>query len=191
VPVAVVLGLAGVSLVTYFNPLRLLAKLPVDVGNLVVSGTKITMEHPRLSGFTRDARGYELTATAAAQDLTKPDIVELHNLRAKVQMQDKSTMELSALTGIYDTKGETLKLDKDILLSSSTGYEGRLSEATVDIREGHVLSEHPVQVKMLQGTLNANRLEIINSGELVRFGGGVDMQLMLNQPPAPGKAAKP
>jgi lipopolysaccharide export system protein LptC len=100
-------------------------------------------------------------------------------------------MELSALTGIYDTKGETLKLDKDILLSSSTGYEGRLSEATVDIRKGHVLSEHPVQVKMLQGTLNANRLEIIDSGELVRFGGGVDMQLMLNQPPAPAKAATP
>jgi lipopolysaccharide export system protein LptC len=191
VPMAVVLGLAGVSLVTYFNPLRLLAKLPVDVGNLVVSGTKITMEHPRLSGFTRDARGYELTATAAAQDLTKPDIVELHNLRAKVQMQDKSTMEMTALTGIYDTKGETLKLDKNILLSSSTGYEGRLSEATVDIRKGHVLSEHPVQVKMLQGTLNANRLEIIDSGELVRFGGGVDMQLMLNQPPAPAKAATP
>ena len=84
------LVLAGVSLVTYFNPLRLLAKLPVDVSNLVVSGTKITMEHPRLAGFTRDARAYELTAKAAAQDLTKPDIVELHNLQAKVQMQDKA-----------------------------------------------------------------------------------------------------
>ena len=79
-------------------------------------------------------------------------------------------MELSALAGIYDTKGETLKLDENILLSSSTGYEGRLSEATVDVRKGHVLSEHPVEVKMLQGTLNANRLEIVNSGELVRFG---------------------
>ena len=62
---------------TYFNPLRVLGKLPIDVGNLVVSGTKITMEQPRLSGFTNDARAYEMTADAAAQDLTKPDIVEL------------------------------------------------------------------------------------------------------------------
>ena len=62
---------------TYFNPLRMLGKLPVDIGNLVISGTKITMEQPHLSGFTRDARAYELTADAAAQDLTKPDIVEL------------------------------------------------------------------------------------------------------------------
>ena len=50
-----------------------------------------------------------------------------------------------------------------------------MSEALVDTRKGDVLSEHPVEVKMLQGTLNANRLEVVDSGDLVRFGGGVDM----------------
>ena len=179
IPLAVVLGFTGIFLITYFNPLRLLAKLPVDVGNLVVSGTKITMEHPRLSGFTGDARAYELSADAAKQDLTKPDLIELRNIRAKVQMQDKSTMEMSATAGIYDSKGETIKLDQNIVLSSSTGYRGRLSQATVDIRKGNVLSEQPVEVDLLQGTLNANRLEIVDSGDLVRFDGGVKMILML------------
>jgi lipopolysaccharide export system protein LptC len=179
IPLAVVLGFTGIFLITYFNPLRLLAKLPVDVGNLVVSGTKITMEHPRLSGFTGDARAYELSADAAKQDLTKPDLIELHNIRAKVQMQDKSTVEVSATAGIYDSKGETIKLDQNIVLSSSTGYRGRLSQATVDIRKGNVLSEQPVEVDLLQGTLNANRLEIVDSGDLVRFDGGVKMILML------------
>ena len=179
IPLAVVLGFTGIFLITYFNPLRLLAKLPVDVGNLVVSGTKITMEHPRLSGFTGDARAYELSADAAKQDLTKPDLIELRNIRAKVQMQDKSTVEVSATAGIYDSKGETIKLDQNIVLSSSTGYRGRLSQATVDIRKGNVLSEQPVEVDLLQGTLNANRLEIVDSGDLVRFDGGVKMTLML------------
>ena len=59
------------------------------------------------------------------------------------------------------------------MLSSSTGYRGRLSEAIIDIRKGHVVSERPVEVEMLQGTLNANRLEIVESGDLVRFDGGV------------------
>jgi lipopolysaccharide export system protein LptC len=178
IPLAVVLGFTGIFLITYFNPLRLLAKLPVDVGNLVVSGTKITMDHPRLSGFTGDARAYELSADAAKQDLTKPDLIELRNIHAKVQMQDNSTMEVSATAGIYDSKGETLKLDQNIVLSSSTGYRGRLRQATVDIRKGHVLSEQPVEVDLLQGTLNANRLEIVDSGDLVRFDGGVKMTLM-------------
>lgn len=189
IPIAVVLGVAGILLVTYFNPLRMLAKLPIDIGSMVVSGTKITMEHPRVSGFTSDARGYEFSADAAKQDLTKPDLIELRNIRAKVQMQDKSTMEISAATGIYDSKGETLRLDQNIVISSTSGYRGRLSEAMVDIHKGDVVSERPVQVDMLQGTLNANRLEIVDSGNLVRFGGGVKMTVMLNGAAAP--QAKP
>ena len=180
VPATVVTGLIIVTLITYFNPLRMLARLPINIDNLVVSGTKVTMEQPRLSGFTSDARAYELTADTAAQDMTKPDIVELRNIRAKVEMQDKSSMEMTAVTGIYDAKGETLKLDRDIRLSSSTGYQGRLSEALIDIRKGNVVSEHPVELKMLQGTLNANRLTIVESGEIMRFHGGVVMDLILN-----------
>lgn len=180
VPFVAVLGVGVVFAIAYFNPLRLLGKLPIDAGNLVVSGTKITMEHPHLSGFTRDERAYELFADAAKQDLTKPDKIELRNIRAKVQMQDKSTMEISAVAGVYDSKGQMLKLNQNIVLASTAGYRGRLSEATIDIRKGHVLSEKPVTVEMLQGTLHANRLEIVDSGDLVRFEGGVRMTLMLN-----------
>ena len=183
IPMTIVIGLIIVTLITYFNPLRMLAKLPINIDNLVVSGTKVTMEQPRLAGFTSDARAYELTADTAAQDITKPDIVELRNIRGKVEMQDKSSMEMTAISGIYDAKGETLKLDREILLRSSTGYQGRLSEALIDIRKGNVVSEHPVEVKMLQGTLNANRLDILDSGDLVRFHGGVVMDMMLNQSP--------
>jgi lipopolysaccharide export system protein LptC len=179
IPLAVLLGFTGIFLISYFNPLRMLARLPINVGDLVVSGSKITMEQPRLSGFTRDDRAYELSADAAKQDLTKPDLIELRNIRAKVQMQDKSTMEMSATAGIYNSKSEILKLDQNILLSSSAGYRGELSEALIDIRKGYVVSEHPVAVDMLQGKLNANRLEIVDSGDLVRFDGGVSMTLML------------
>ena len=185
IPIVVILGVTGVFFIVYFNPLRMLAKLPIDIGNLVVAGTKITMEKPHLSGFTHDARAYELSADAAKQDLTKPDLIELNNLHAKVQMQDKSTVQISAATGLYDNKAETIKLDRDIVLTSSTGFTGRLSEATVDIRNGHVVSKHPVEVEMLQGTLNANRLELVDSGELVRFDGGVNMTVMLNGSPLP------
>ena len=192
IPIVVALGLAVISAMTYFNPLRMLAKLPVNLDNLVVSGTKITMEKPHLSGFTKDARAYEFTADAAAQDLTKPNIVELSNIRGKLAMQDKTTVEMSAATGIYDTKEEMLNLNRDILLSSSNGYKGRLSQAMVDVKKGNVVSDHPVELELLQGVLNANRLEITDSGDLIRFHGGVDMVLMLNDTalPKPDGAAK-
>jgi lipopolysaccharide export system protein LptC len=187
IPLAVVLGLTGVSLINYFNPLRLLAKLPINLNDMVVSGTKITMEKPRMSGFTKDERAYEFTAEAAAQDLTKPDIVELRNIHGKLQMQDKSMMEMSADIGTYNTKLETLKLESNILLSSSTGNKGHMSEAIVDVRKGNVISDQPVELETLQGTLNANRLEIFDSGDLVRFFEGVDVVMMLNDTPVPAQ----
>jgi lipopolysaccharide export system protein LptC len=191
IPAGVVAAVVAIFLLSYFNPLRMLTKLPINVGDLVVSGTKITMEKPHLSGFTRDARAYELSADAAAQDMTKPDIVELRNIHAKLQMQDKSTVEMTAVLGIYNSKGEMLKLDRNIDLSSSTGYAGHLSEAVVDIRKGNVVSEKPVEVKLLQGVLNSNGLRIENSGDLVVFDGGVTMTLMLNQAPGGGAPAAP
>ena len=38
-PLAVVLITVGMSLLTWFNPLRMLATLPVNINDLVVSGT--------------------------------------------------------------------------------------------------------------------------------------------------------
>jgi lipopolysaccharide export system protein LptC len=191
VPSAVAVLAVVVILVSYFNPLRMLAKLPINIGDLVVSGTKITMEHPHLTGFTKDARAYDLSAHAAAQDMTKPDVVELHNIRAKLAMGDKSTVEMTALLGTYNSKAEMLKLDRQIELSSSTGYACHLTEAIIDVRKGNVVSQKPVEIKLLQGVLNSNGLHIENSGDLVVFDGGVTMTLMLNQAPSDAATAPP
>ena len=61
-PVAIVLLLGVITLVAWLDPLRILVRLPIDAGNLVISGTKITMEAPKLSGYTRNSRWYELSA---------------------------------------------------------------------------------------------------------------------------------
>ena len=186
VPATVVLAMAAIVAVSVFNPFRmLLPKLPVDMGNLVVSGTKITMESPHLSGFSTDQRPYEMWAKAATQDLTDPDHVELSALRAKVMMEDKSTLTMDARTGYFDSKAQMLDLRKDIFLQSSTGYEARLSQAYIDINKGAVTSDEHVDVKLLNGTLSADRLRIINSGEVVRFEGNVVMNLVMEQPTPP------
>src|ERR1700736_6649859 len=93
VPAAVILAMAAIVVVsTVFNPFQmLLPKLPIDMGNLVVSGTKITMESPHMAGYTPDQRPYEVWAKTATQDVTDPDHVDLKALRAKVLMEDRST----------------------------------------------------------------------------------------------------
>ena len=187
VPTVVFLAMAGVVAISIFNPFRALMKqLPLDMDNLVVSGSKITMESPHMSGFTPDQRPYEVWAKTATQDLTDPDRVELKTLRAKVLQEDRSTVTLEARTGLFDTKAQLLDLRKDIFLQSSTGYEARLSQALLDIGKGNVTSEEPVDVKLLNGTLTADRLRITEKGALVRFEGHVVMNLIMDSPdPAP------
>jgi lipopolysaccharide export system protein LptC len=175
IPFFALVSLAVILAAVWFNPLRAITRIPADIAGLVVSGTKVTMQHPRLSGYGNDGRPYELTARAAAQDITKPNLLELRDMHANVEMQDNSKVTISALHGLYDTKGELLTLRDNIVVVSSAGYEGRLSEAFIDIRKGVIISDKPVEVKMLNGTLNANRLEVTESGDLARFQGGVNM----------------
>jgi len=176
VPAAVGLSLAAVLFISIVNPFRL--EIPkFDLGNLVVSGTKITMESPHLSGYSTDRRPYELWAKTATQDVTDPDRVELHTLRAKVLMEDQSTVTLDARTGLLDNKQQTIDLHKDIHLVTSTGYEAWLSHAFVDMAKGTVDSEEHVDVKLTNGTLSADGLHITDGGAVVRFEGNVVMHL--------------
>ena len=179
VPSAVILAMTAIVAVSVFNPFRmLLPKLPLEMGNLVVSGTKITMESPHMAGYTPDQRPYEVWAKTATQDVTDPDHVDLKTLRAKVLMEDRTTtVTLDALNGLMDTKQQLLDLHKDIFLQSSTGYEARLSQAFVDIGKGTVTSEEHVDVKLLNGTLTSDKLRITGGGEVVRFEGNVVMNL--------------
>jgi len=188
VPAGILAMLFMVVAANYMPPIGGL-RLPGELGKLVIKGTKITMQQPRLTGFTNDSRAYEFTANAAAQDITKPDLVELHAPHAKIQMQDKSTVTMSAVSGVYNMKSEMLTLNDDIDLVSSIGYEGRLSEASIDVRKGSVVSEKPVTVKLLNGFLNAQRLEVVDNGAMVRFGGGVAMTILPDK--SPTKAGEP
>jgi lipopolysaccharide export system protein LptC len=179
VPAAVILAMVAVVLaMSVFNPFRmLLPKLPLDIGNLVVSGTKVTMESPHLSGYTPDRRPYEMWAKTATQDLTDPDHVDLKTLRAKVLMEDQSTVTLDARTGLYDTKEQLLDLHKDIYLETTTGYQAWLTQAFVDLGKGTVTSDEHVDVKFDNGTLSADKLRVTGGGEVVWFEGHVVMNL--------------
>ena len=180
IPVTIVSVFALLIVAAYFNPFRVFARLPIDPGKIVLSGTRITMESPRVAGFTNDARPYEVTARAASQDITKPDIVDLSDIHAKVEMQDKVLVEMRANSGVYESKLDRLKLEHEIVLTSTSGYAGHLREAVIDVKKGSIVSQSPVELKMLNGTLNANHLEVDDRGDVIRFGGGVVMNLTLD-----------
>ena len=189
-PVATAVVCLVLVLIAFFNPLQMLANLPISVAGVVVSGTKINMESPKLSGFTKDKRRYDVTAGTAAQDLTRPGIIELRDVNATLDMQEKNTMRLVAEDALYDTKKEQLTLQRNIVVKSTSGYEGYLDEAVIDTKNGNVVSEKPVRMKTQNGTIRGNRFELQNSGDLIRFENGVVVNL-LKMDNAPAQTSAP
>jgi lipopolysaccharide export system protein LptC len=171
-PVVIVACAAVFGTYRWLDPMRVLARLPISSEGMVVSGTKIVMRQPRLTGYTKDERPYTVTARTAAKDLANPDRLEMEDILTTIVMQDGSKVEMTATEGFYESKAETVRLQKGVVVSS-TQYEILLRDALVNVKAGSVVTEQPVEVKMLQGTINANRLEVVESGAIIRFDRGV------------------
>jgi lipopolysaccharide export system protein LptC len=95
-------------------------------------------------------------------------------------------MILNAKSGIYDGKTEQMRLFNGIEFHSTEGHSGQLSEAFVEPRKGHLVSENPVDFFFTEGSLHGNRMEVFDQGKVIVFEGGVTMVLRMKE-----SAAKP
>lgn len=168
-------GAASVALAaaTLFDPFGGLVP-GVTLGPVSLSGTKVKMENPRLSGFRKGDRGYEVTATAAFQDVRKPTLIELQAMRGQISTDDKGGLaHLEAASGLFDTAHESLSLDRDVRLWTDAGEEIRLRSAAVDFKAGTVSSPDPVAVTVPSGSVVADGLAVVDNGRVISFVGNV------------------
>lgn len=169
---AVAVGLVG--FVTLFDPFGRLNIAGLSIGGLNLSGTKITMEQPRLTGFQKDTRPYEVTAAQATQDVRRPTIVELVTLRGRLTIDASGAQaRLEAARGVFDTQKEQMELQENVLVVTDSGYRAQLRSASVDFKAGTVMSREPVQVELPGGRIEADSLEVADSGRQVVFQGRV------------------
>ena len=184
---------AGLAIVAYvaLGALNPLAKLnaAVTLGPLSVSGTKVTMENPRLTGYRKEGRPYEVTAAAALQDVRKPTLLELRAMRGRLATDDNGGVaRIEARSGLFDTAKELLDLKDDIRLWTESGQEMRLRSAAVDFKAGTVRSKEPVAVAFPEGSIEAESLEVGDNGRAVAFVGRV--RAVFSGEPARGTAPK-
>ncbi len=171
IPIGASSAIVLVVVVSVFDPFGRMSGL--TLGPINLSGTRITMEQPRLSGFRKDSRPYEVTAISASQDIKKPNIIELKDLQARVTLEGANNARLEAATGIYDSQKETLQLVDNVRVRSSSGYDAVLKSAQVDFKAGTVTSREAVRVAIDGGTIEADTLDISDNGKRIVFEGRV------------------
>jgi lipopolysaccharide export system protein LptC len=172
IPLGSVLAVLAVTLVAVLDPFRRMEGL--TLGPVSLSGTQVTMESPRLTGFRNDSRPYEVTASAALQDVRKPNLVELKDLRARIVTDEQGRVaRLQARTGLLDTQKEHLDLREDVRVTTDAGEEIRLRSAAVNFKAGTVVSTEPVTVTLGNGVIQATGLEVKDNGKIMHFRGRV------------------
>ncbi|HSA80060.1 MAG TPA: LPS export ABC transporter periplasmic protein LptC [Geminicoccaceae bacterium] len=146
--------------------------------NAEIAGTDVMLMHnPRYLGQTRDAEPYQLTAASAYVDPKRPDRIHLESLAAELATANQRDLNLVALRGMFNRAADKLDLDGDIALTTSDGYRFETQSARIDLQSGRVIGKQPIQGSGPTGTLSADRFEIRDSGEVLRFEGRVKVTL--------------
>jgi len=177
IPLSAFLAVALVVAVTFFNPFASYGGL--TLGPVSVSGTRIVMENPRLTGSQGEARPYEVTAQEASQDVREPHLVDLVELRARLTLDaGGSVARVEAATGRFDTQSELLELTRDVRVVSTSGYTVDLRTAKIDFKTGNVVSPDHVRVEFDAGTVEADSMNIVENGQVISFEGRVRSVLL-------------
>lgn len=167
----------GAMLVVVFLVARsfsgFLGGLDAGVAGFSIDGRKVVMEKPRLSGFKRDGRSYELTAATATQDLKAPNTVELDKLNARMQTGNDGWADLIGARGVYDSKIERLEVNGGLNVRTETGLDAKLQDAQIEFRAGTIITDKPVEVKMTQGEVAAETMKVLDNGKRLIFEGRV------------------
>lgn len=189
IPVLSVLLFAGVVFISWWNPLNML-NLPVSIGAISVSGSKVTMEAPRLTGYTNDNRFYRVAASRAEHDIMQSHIVTLAAIDAEMEMEGGGTARVISSGGVLDTKTGMVELNQRVSVTTSNGQSGEAGHALIDTRAGVITSNGPVELTSPRGKLFADRMAIRDNGKSIVLEGRVRGNFM-PEPPDPAARSQP
>lgn len=147
--------------------------MEASVSRVEIDKDRLRMVDPKMEGVTEDQGAYTVTADFAEQEIANPNIVHLTEVRARLDSSSQEWTRLTAPQGVFNTRKEMLELTGDIKVTSSSGMTTHLTRADIDMRAQHAVSDEPVLVEGLNGTINAETMEVRFEERAVIFRGNV------------------
>lgn len=140
--------------------------------NVLVAATDgLSMDQPRYVGVDEEHRPYEVTATRASQDGHNDDRLDLVNPQADLAVSEGEWMALSAATGVYDKKQQTIDLSGGVTVFHDRGYTVMSDTARVLLDKGMATSDDPVSAHGQSGIATGEGFRIYDRGERIVFTG--------------------
>jgi LPS export ABC transporter protein LptC len=130
---------------------------------------EITVTDSRFTGFDRRDQPFSISAKNAVQDENDASKVRLKSVEAEVKHKSGQQIAIKSNEAVYDSDSKTIDLAGDVRISSTGGFDARMSEARVDINGHRLRTEVPVKVVHRRGIIQANGMEIEDDGARILF----------------------
>ncbi len=116
------------------------------------------LSQPNFSGVAEDGSVFDLSATSARPDLSRPGFVTVEMLALAVQSPDGSTVNVTAGQGEVDTDAKTARISGLARLTTSSGYEMETQGIIADLTTGRVETVGPLEARAPFGQITAGQL---------------------------------
>lgn len=120
----------------------------VDLATASIEDGALVMASPELNGFTDDNLPYKMSAQRAQQALGGGNVIELEDIRANVPVDQDTFASIEAASGTFNREKNTLDIDSDVTLSTTSGVTARLRSAKVDIDANDLTTTKPVDITL-------------------------------------------
>ncbi len=129
------------------------------------------MVNARYVGTDKSSKPFSITADLAKNLLTGTAEIELEMPKADVTLEDNTWLVVTAETGIYNRKTETLDLVGAVNLFHDSGYEIRTDKALIALEKGIAVGTAPVAGHGPFGNLTSEGFRLEDKGKLIVFTG--------------------
>lgn len=161
--VLMIVALAGKSLVASMTGLS------IDLAASTIEDGKLIMANPRMAGYTADNRAYEVMAARAIQEISNDDVVDLEEIAARIPVGLKEYATIETASGRLVKSVNTLTIDSPALVKTTDGMWARLKSAVIDIGEGALTTDEPVEIDLNGSLVTADSMAVSDGGQMLVF----------------------
>ena len=184
--------LLGIAALLLLELVRQFAMRPASTFEDPDPSQTVTMTKPRYIGRTADGLPYTLTADTATRSRSAPDELNLAMPVLdffRVKGAESSTVD--ALTGLYNSKLETLELRQEVVLETDDGNVCRTTHARLQLDTKTIEGDEPIECTGAFGVVRGNGYEILDDYRTFVFKDGMSGTLEPDEsgPVSAGSAA--
>ncbi|PSJ55657.1 LPS export ABC transporter periplasmic protein LptC [Pseudaminobacter soli (ex Li et al. 2025)] len=138
---------------------------------------KLVMANPKLEGFTKDSRPYQMKASRAVQDPKNEAIVQLEGIAAKLPISNDNWAMIDTSQGVYNREANTLNIPAEILITTADGMVAKLKSAFLDIAKGGMKTDDPIDIQAKGTKITSDSMSILENGKVLVFEKRVRMNI--------------